>query len=104
MMLPAPKEVTPAPRNSCSPVIREILVRMLPWIPWVAMAAASASSPRSMSLNLEPDMPSVDSKRDSREAEEGAIGASLKARRRMSMLTPAGSSRNTAQSKPDIPM
>ncbi|MCY1542017.1 hypothetical protein D9M68_777380 [compost metagenome] len=112
MMLPAPNEVTSpsAPnsgsrslRNCCRPSIRKILVSTLPYAPCVAIAAALASSPRRMSLRCDPDSPSTASKRASTDAPDAGIGASSKARRVKSTLAPNGSSRNTAQSKPDIP-
>ncbi|MNR23228.1 hypothetical protein D3C85_1402350 [compost metagenome] len=103
IMLPAPNDVTPAPRNSCNPAIRPMLVRMLPFTPEVEMAAASRSSPLRMSLWDEPARPSMNSKRVSKDAVDGVTGVSSKARRSNSMLTPCGSSRNTAQSKPEAP-
>ncbi|MDT4846373.1 hypothetical protein FQZ97_803900 [compost metagenome] len=115
MTLPAPKlsSVVPripsgpaaaAPRKVRRPLIRSRLVSTLPVKPETEIPAASKSSPRRMSLNADPARPSVDSKRASTDAADAPSGASLKARKRISMLTPAGSSLNTAQSKPEPPM
>ncbi|MNF82979.1 hypothetical protein D3C84_652910 [compost metagenome] len=104
MMLPPSKKVTPAPRNSCSPAIRPILVSTLPFAPAVGRVVASASSPRSTSAISEPDSPSTKSKRVSTEAPEPGICGWSKKRLLMSMVTPWGSPLKIAQSNPDAPM
>ncbi|MCY1383830.1 hypothetical protein D9M69_719950 [compost metagenome] len=93
MMLPPPKEVTPAPRNSCSPAIRAMpsAVSTLPSGPFSAISAASALSPRRMSPNCEPDRPSTKAKRSKMPALEAGTGGSKKSSTIMSASTPAGS-------------
>ncbi|MCY1358534.1 hypothetical protein D9M68_562500 [compost metagenome] len=90
MMLPAPKLVTPAPRNSCSPAIRAMpsAVSELPSGPFSAISAASALSPRRKSLNCDPDKPSTKAKRSKMPKLEDGSGGSKKSSMIMSASTP----------------